>query len=78
MGRKRKRGTMVGVEINCDGEYCGACTRLSMVADTKGKKGYPHCLLFGKDLFGVPAPLHAQRCSSCHMGERMIRLVGED
>lgn len=65
--RKRNRNlTRIAKEIECVGEYCGPCNLM----DTEHEEGVV-CTEFGKALFVLTGDRRAERCSDCHMAERM-------
>jgi ferredoxin len=67
MNRRRKVDrTLIAKEIECDGEYCGACSCL-----VKHSSESVTCAEFNKALFPAYGERRAERCSDCHMAERL-------
>jgi len=64
MRRKNLDATRIAKEIDCDGEYCGNCERL---LSSKFRK----CIEFDKELKKADGKKKAERCSDCHMAERL-------
>jgi len=64
--RKKNRYTRIAREIECLGEYCGPCG----LAYNDRDEGLV-CDEFGKSLAPVGGDRRAERCSDCHMAERV-------
>ena len=65
MRRKKRNLTRIAKEIECSGEYCGNCERVSPRMD-----GFD-CAEFHKELKTAEGKKRAERLADCHMAERL-------
>ena len=65
MRRKNLNMTRIAKEIECNGEYCGDCDRCF------GGISFRKCTEFDRELKKADGKKKAERCSDCHLAERL-------
>ena len=70
LGRKKKKKlTKIAVQIECTEEFCFMCKSLNCLERGNGFMLY--CKFFMKVLFPAFGESRAERCSDCHMAQRI-------
>ena len=72
IGRKKKKKlTTIAIQVECNEEFCLKCDQLVVKTDTLRKYQFLYCKFFKKSLAPAFGESVAERCSDCHMAQRI-------